>query len=129
MLLEHLKALGLHGDLGPGDRFFWYSTTGWMMWNYLVAGLLVGATIVLYDGSPAHPNLGALWQLAASERLSYFGTSAPYLLSCQKRGLEPGKKHDLSALRAIGTTGAPLPADGFGWVYRHVSPNVLLASV
>ncbi|HEY4159383.1 MAG TPA: acetoacetate--CoA ligase, partial [Polyangiaceae bacterium] len=129
MLLEHLKALGLHGDLGAQDRFFWFSTTGWMMWNYLVAGLLAEATIVLYDGSPAYPTLGALWQLAECERLTYFGTSAPFLLACQKAGLEPGKKNDLSSLRAIGTTGAPLPADGFGWVYEHVSRDVLLASV
>jgi acetoacetyl-CoA synthetase len=129
MLLEHLKALGLHGDLGARDRFFWFSTTGWMMWNYLVAGLLVEATTVLYDGSPAYPTLGALWQLAERERLTYFGTSAPFLLACQKAGLEPGKKNDLSTLRAIGTTGAPLPADGFGWVYEHVARDVLLASV
>jgi acetoacetyl-CoA synthetase len=129
ILLEHLKALGLHGDLGPGDRFFWFSTTGWMMWNYLVSGLCVRATVVLYDGSPGHPNLDALWKLAAEERLSTFGTSAPYLITCQKRGLTPGATHDLSALRVIGTTGAPLPADGFGWVYDAVKKDLLLASV
>jgi acetoacetyl-CoA synthetase len=129
ILLEHLKALGLHGDLGAGDRFFWFSTTGWMMWNYLVSGLLVRATVVLYDGSPGHPSLDALWRLSDEERLTTFGTSAPYLIACQKRGLEPGKKHDLSALRVIGTTGAPLPADGFGWVYEAVKQDLLLASV
>jgi acetoacetyl-CoA synthetase len=128
ILLEHLKVLALHSDLGPSDRFFWFSTTGWMMWNYLVSGLLVGATIVLYDGSPAHPTLGALWKLVESERLTYFGTSAPYLIACQKAGVTP-KKHDLSSLRAIGTTGAPLPADGFGWVYEAVKSDVLLGSV
>ena len=128
ILLEHLKVLALHSDLGSNDRFFWYSTTGWMMWNYLVSGLLVGATIVLYDGSPAHPTLGALWKFAEAERLSYFGTSAPYLIACQKAGVTP-KKHDLSRLRAIGTTGAPLPADGFGWVYEAVKSDVHLASV
>ena len=129
ILLEHLKAVGLHGDLGPGDRFFWFSTTGWMMWNYLVSGLAVGATIVLYDGSPAHPGLGALWKLAEAERVTYFGASAPFLLACKKAKLSPGTKHDLGALRALGTTGAPLPADGFVWVYENVKSDLLLASV
>ena len=129
MLLEHLKALALHIDLGESDVFFWFSTTGWMMWNMLASGLLVGARLVLYDGSPAFPNLLRLWQLAESERISYFGSSAPYLLACQKAGVEPGKKHDLSRIRALGTTGAPLPADGFAWVYAHVSPSLLLGSV
>jgi acetoacetyl-CoA synthetase len=129
MLLEHLKALGLHLDLGEKDRFFWFTTTGWMMWNMLVAGLLVRAVVVLYDGSPAYPDLYALWQLAAEEHLSYLGTSAPYLLACQKAALEPGQHHDLSALRGLGTTGAPLPADGFAWVYEHVSRDLLLGSV
>jgi acetoacetyl-CoA synthetase len=128
ILLEHLKALALHSDLGPSDRFFWYSTTGWMMWNYLVSGLLVGSTVVLYDGSPAYPTLGALWKLVESEKITYFGTSAPYLLACQKAGIEP-KKHDLSTLRAVGTTGAPLPADGFGWVYDAVKADLALGSV
>jgi acetoacetyl-CoA synthetase len=129
ILLEHLKALALHGDLGAADRFFWFSTTGWMMWNYLVSGLCLGATIVLYDGSPAHPGLDALWKLAESERVSYFGASAPFLLACKKAKLAPGAHHDLAALRAIGTTGAPLPADGFGWVYEAVKRDLLLASV
>jgi acetoacetyl-CoA synthetase len=129
ILLEHLKALALHGDLGPSDRFFWFSTTGWMMWNYLVSGLCLGATIVLYDGSPAHPGLDALWKLADDEGVTYFGTSAPFLLACKKAGLEPGRKHALAALRALGTTGAPLPADGFGWVYDAVKRDLLLASV
>jgi len=129
MLLEHLKALALHLDLGEDDVFFWFSTTGWMMWNMLVSGLLVGATVVLYDGSPAHPGMLALWKLAQEERISYFGTSAPYLLACQKAGTEPRKHHDLSAIRGLGTTGAPLPASGFGWVYAHVSEQLLLGSV
>ena len=129
MLLEHLKALALHLDLGEKDVFFWFSTTGWMMWNLLVSGLLVGATVVLYDGSPAFPGLHTLWKLAEEERVSYFGTSAPYLLACQKAGLEPGARHDLRAIRGLGTTGAPLPADGFGWVYTHVSADLLLGSV
>jgi acetoacetyl-CoA synthetase len=129
ILLEHLKALGLHMDLGEADVFFWFSTTGWMMWNMLVSGLLVGATIVLFDGSPAYPDLYALWRLVEAEKLSYFGASAPYLLACQKAQLEPGKEHDLRTIRGLGTTGAPLPASGFAWVYQHVSSEVLLGSV
>jgi acetoacetyl-CoA synthetase len=129
MLLEHLKALALHMDVGEKDIFFWFSTTGWMMWNMLVSGLLVGATVLLYDGSPAFPGMLALWKLAEEERVSYFGTSAPYLLACQKAGIEPGKDCDLSAIRGLGSTGAPLPAAGFGWVYAHVSDQLLLGSV
>jgi acetoacetyl-CoA synthetase len=129
ILLEHLKALALHGDLGPGDRFFWFSTTGWMMWNYLVSGLCVGATVVLYDGSPAYPGLDTLWKLAEEERVTYFGVSAPFLLACMKAQLAPGERHDLKHLRALGTTGAPLPADGFGWVYAAVKRELVLASV
>ena len=129
MLLEHLKALALHMDLGERDVFFWFSTTGWMMWNLLVSGLLVGARLVLYDGSPAAPNLLTLWKLAEAEQVTYFGSSAPFLLACQKAGVEPGAKHDLSRIRGLGTTGAPLPADGFGWVYAHVSERLLLGSV
>jgi acetoacetyl-CoA synthetase len=129
IVLEHFKALGLHCDLGEKDRFFWFSTTGWMMWNFLTSGLLLGSTIVLYDGSPGFPDLSALWQLAAQERVTYFGTSAPYLIACQKAGIEPKALADLSRLRALGTTGAPLPADGFGWVYQNVSDSLLLGSV
>ncbi|HEY6559535.1 MAG TPA: acetoacetate--CoA ligase [Polyangiaceae bacterium] len=129
ILLEHYKALALHCDLGESDRFFWFTTTGWMMWNFLISGLLVGATIVLYDGSPAHPDLGALWALAEQETLTYFGTSAPFLLSCKKAELSPAGTRDLSRLRSLGTTGAPLPADGFDWVYAHVSADLLLGSI
>jgi acetoacetyl-CoA synthetase len=129
MLLEHLKALALHMDLGEKDVFFWFSTTGWMMWNMLIGGLLVGARVVLYDGSPAHPGLHALWKLAEDEQITYFGASAPYLLACQKAGISPGRQHDLSRVRSLGTTGAPLPVDGFVWVYTHVSADLLLGSV
>ena len=129
ILLEHLKIHALHHDLGPADRFFWFSTTGWMMWNYLVSGLLVGSTVVLYDGSPAHPDLGALWRLVAEEGVTYFGTSAPYLMACRKSGLAPARVNDLSRLRAVGSTGAPLPAEGFRYVYDAVSPTVHLQSV
>jgi acetoacetyl-CoA synthetase len=129
ILLEHLKIHALHHDLGRADRFFWFSTTGWMMWNYLVSGLLVDSTIVLYDGSPAHPDLGALWRLADEERITYFGTSAPYLMACLKGGVAPAREFDLSRLRAIGSTGAPLPATGFQYVYDAVAPAAHLQSV
>ena len=129
ILLEHLKIHALHHDLGPADRFFWFTTTGWMMWNYLVSGLAVDATIVLYDGAPNHPDLGALWHLAAEEGLTYFGTSAPFLMACRKEGLAPGRDADLSALRGIGSTGAPLPGEGFRYVYEAISRSVQLQSV
>jgi acetoacetyl-CoA synthetase len=127
--LEHLKVLGLHSDLGPGERFFWFTTTGWMMWNLLISGLLVGSTIVLYDGSPAHPDLSALWQMAADEHVTYFGTSAPYIQSCLKEGLRPASTYDLTALRAVGSTGAPLTPEGFHWVASAVGRHVQIASV
>ena len=119
--LEHLKVLSLQSDLGPADRFFWFSTTGWMMWNYLASGIGVGATIVLFDGNPAHPDLSMLWTMADELELTYFGTSAPFLLQCRKEELVPRDIADLSRLRAIGSTGAPLPAEGFRWVYEAVS--------
>jgi acetoacetyl-CoA synthetase len=128
IVLEHLKALGLHQDLGPGDVFFWYTTTGWMMWNYLAGGLLAGATVVLYDGSATYPGTDALWRLAAQTGVTYFGTGAPYLLACAKAGLAPGRELDLSALRGIGSTGSPLPPEGFGWVYQDVSEDAQLGS-
>jgi acetoacetyl-CoA synthetase len=129
ILLEHTKVLALQHDLGPSDRFFWYSTTGWMMWNFLVSGLLVGATVVTYDGSPGHPDLSALWRMAADERVTYFGTSSPYLMACRKEGLRPRDMVDLAGLRSIGSTGAPLPAEGFRYVYESVSPTVHLQSI
>lgn len=129
MLVEHLKYLSLHADLGPGDRFFWFTTTGWMMWNFLVGGLLVGATLVLYDGSPVHPDDGALWQLAERAGVTYFGTSAPFILAQRQARARPGERFDLSRVRAVGSTGAPLPAEGFDWVYRHVGADLVLGSV
>jgi acetoacetyl-CoA synthetase len=129
ILLEHCKALGLHGDLGPGDRFFWFSTTGWMMWNYLNSGLLVGASIVLFDGDPGHPDLGKLWRLAGDLGVTYFGVSAPFLLACRKNAIHPKGVADLVALRSIGSTGAPLPAEGFRWVYDELGPDLLLSSI
>ena len=129
ILVEHHKVLALHNDLGPGDRFFWFSTTGWMMWNYLVSGLLVGATPVLFDGDPGAPDLAALWRMAAEEGVTFFGTSAPFLLACRKAGIVPREVADLSALRGVGSTGAPLPAEGFDWVYEAVGSDLLLSSV
>lgn len=129
MVLEHLKAIGLHCDLGPGDRFFWFTTTGWMMWNFLVGGLLTGTTLVLYDGSPGYPALSALWKLAARHRVNYFGTSAPFIQSCLKRELRPKDDFDLSALRTVGSTGAPLTTDGFRWVADAVGADVQIASI
>src|SRR5215467_9647250 len=102
---EHLKALCLHQDLGAGDVFFWYTTTGWMMWNFLAGGLLAGVTIVAYDGSATYPDTGALWRMAAETGVTYFGTGAPYLLACAKAGLAPGREHDLSRVRGVGCTG------------------------
>ena len=128
ILLEHLKMLGLHHDLGPGDRFCWFTTTGWMMWNYLVSGLTVGSTVVLVDGDPGHPDLLALWRLAEELELTMLGVGAPFLLTCRKAGLRPGTELDLSRLRSVGSTGAPLPAEGFAWVYEHVSADLLLSS-
>ncbi|OLT39133.1 acetoacetate--CoA ligase [Saccharomonospora sp. CUA-673] len=127
--VEHLKALALQQDLGPGERFFWFTTTGWMMWNFLVSGLLVGSTIVLYDGSPGHPDLGVLWRLAERHRVTVFGTSAPFVQSCLKAHLKPGDELDLSALRAIGSTGAPLSEEGFRWIAEAIGPEVQICSV
>jgi acetoacetyl-CoA synthetase len=128
IVLEHLKALSFHQDLRPGDVFTWYTTTGWMMWNYLAGGLLAGVTIVLYDGSATYPETDRLWRLAAEHDVTYLGVGAPYLVACMKAGLDPGEKVGLPALRAIGSTGSPLPPEAFGWVYEHVKPDLLLGS-
>src|SRR5271170_6075162 len=120
IVLEHLKALSFHQDLRPGDVFTWYTTTGWMMWNYLAGGLLAGLTIVLYDGSATYPDTGRLWRLAAEHGVTYLGVGAPYLVACMKAGLRPGDEVDLSRLRGIGSTGSPLPPEGFDWVYDRV---------
>ena len=127
--LGHAAALGLFHDLGPEDRFSWFSTTGWMMWNFLVSGLMTGTTIVLFDGNPAWPSLMSQWELAAETGLTYYGTSAPFLMACRKEGLEPGSAVDLSRLRGIGSTGAPLPAEGFAWVHSAVSATAQLGSM
>jgi acetoacetyl-CoA synthetase len=123
IVLEHFKALCLHQDIRPDDVFFWYTTTGWMMWNYLMGGLLAGTTVVAYDGSAVHPGADELWRLAADLGVSYFGTGAPYLVTCMKAGLRPADELDLSRLRGIGSTGSPLPPEAFDWVYAAVAPQ------
>jgi acetoacetyl-CoA synthetase len=128
ILLEHLKKLNLHVDAQPGDRLFWFTTTGWMMWNFLVGGLLTQASIVLYDGSPAAPDLDALWNLAAEAGITCFGTSAAYIAACMKGGVEPSRGRDLSRLRSVGSTGSPLSPEGFRWVYEHVGRDTWLFS-
>jgi acetoacetyl-CoA synthetase len=129
ILMEFMKFSKLHMDVQPGDRFFWFSTTGWVMWNILQGSLLSGATPILYDGSPGYPDLYVLWELAARAQMSFFGTSAAYITGCMNAGLQPGSQYDLGALRAVGSTGSPLPPEGFKWVYDHVKGDILLGSV
>ncbi len=129
VLLEHLKYLSLHNDVKSGENFFWFSTTGWMMWNFLQASLLVGATPVLYDGSPALPDLKVLWKLSEQLPIHHFGTSAPYLIALMKSGIRPGEECNLKDLRSIGSTGAPLPSEVFSWIYEGISSKVWLCSM
>jgi acetoacetyl-CoA synthetase len=128
ILLEQMKKSMLHLDLHRGERMFWFTTTGWMMWNFLIGCLFAEAAIVLYDGSPAHPDLGRLWQLAEQAGITCMGVSAGLLAGCEKAGIEPAREYDLSRLRAIGSTGSPLPPEGFRWVYEHVKRDVWLFS-
>ena len=128
VLLEHYKYLAFHNDVHPGEVFFWFTTTGWMMWNFTHAALLMGATIVLYDGSPGYPGLHALWQLAADAGIHHFGTSAPFIMACQKAGIRPAD-YSLTSLRSIGSTGSPLPPEGFSYVYESIKPGVWLCSM
>ncbi|MFC3041692.1 acetoacetate--CoA ligase [Virgibacillus xinjiangensis] len=129
ILLEHLKALTFHQDLGEEDRFFWYTTTGWMMWNFLVSGLLTGSSVILYDGSPAYPDKQMLWKFAEETQMTVFGTSASYITGCMKDELEPGNTYDLFHLKSIGSTGSPLPPEGFQWCYENVKEDLWIASV
>jgi acetoacetyl-CoA synthetase len=128
-LLEHLSEQQLHSDLKPGDRLFYFTTLGWMMWNWLVSGLASGATLLLYDGSPFHPSGNILWDYAQAERCTHFGTSAKYIDALKKAGLNPRETHDLSALRCVLSTGSPLAPDSFDYVYRSIKPDVHLASI
>ncbi len=128
ILLEHLKKVHLHIDLGPDDKFFWFTTTGWMMWNVLVSGLLSGSTILTYDGNPGYPDMNTLWEFAQETGMTCFGTSAGYLTACMNSGIEPGRDFDLSALKSVGSTGSPLPPEGFDWVYENVKEDLWLFS-
>jgi acetoacetyl-CoA synthetase len=128
-LLQHLKELVLHTDVKRGDRVFYYTTCGWMMWNWLVSSLAAGATVMLYDGSPVHPKKDVLFDFAEQERMTVFGTSAKYLAMIEKEGLAPRESHDLSALRAILSTGSPLAPQSYDYVYRKVKEDVCLASI
>jgi acetoacetyl-CoA synthetase len=129
VLLEHLKYMTFHNDVHVGDNFFWFTTTGWMMWNFLQASLLVGATAVLFDGSPTYPSINVLWEMAAKLPIHHFGTSAPFLTACMKQALKPNHQLDFSALRTIGSTGSPLPPETFEWVYEAISDNIWLCSM
>lgn len=129
ILLEHLKSLALQHDLRPGDRFCWFTTTGWMMWNLLVSALAVEATLVLFDGDPGHPDLTPLWQLAHDTQLTVLGVGAPFVMNCRRVGLEPGRSFDLAGLRQLGVTGSPLPTEGFEWAHDAVGDHVQIANV
>ncbi len=128
VVIDHLKVMGLHNDLRRGDRFFWYTTTNWMMWNMVASGLLVGATVVLYDGSPGYPGPQRLWEIAADHRVSVLGVSPGYLAGCATAGLHPATQFDLSALRTIACTGAPLPAQSYHWIHDEVGAHIQVAS-
>ncbi len=128
-LLQHLKELALHTDLGPDDRLCYFTTCGWMMWNWMVSALALGTRLVLFDGSPFHPGPQVLWDLVAEEAVTVFGTSAKYLSALEKAGAEPGRSHDLSSLRAVLSTGSPLAPESFDYVYRCIKSDLLLASI
>jgi len=128
-VLETMKANLLHLDVDAHDRYFWFSSTNWIMWNLWVSTLMSGATLLQFDGNPAYPDLDRLWRLAERERLSFFGTSPAFLGLCMKAGMKPRERFDLSALRTLGSTGSPLSEDGYRWIYREVHPDILLASI
>ncbi|SDU32948.1 acetoacetate--CoA ligase [Halopseudomonas salegens] len=128
-LLQHSKELMLHADLGPADVLFYFTTCGWMMWNWLASGLLTGASLVLFEGNPGYPDLQRLWQLAEAEGITHFGTSAKFLGSCRNAGLVPGQQHDLSAMRVLLSTGSPLLPEDFDWVYQAAKSDLLLGSI
>lgn len=129
ILLEHLKYGAFHNDFRKGERCFWFTTTGWMMWNYIHGSLLAGCTLVLFDGSPGYPDLMTLWRLADEQRVAHFGVSAAFILSCLRQELKPGRTFSFLSLRSIGSTGSTLPAEGFQWIYEHVKEAVWLASM
>jgi acetoacetyl-CoA synthetase len=124
VIVEHVKGLTFHLDLGPGDRFHWYSTTGWMMWNFQIAGLLVGSTICIFDGNPGFPDLSALWRFVGESGVHFFGAGAAFFASCQKAGVEPNRAAGLQALRGIGSTGSPLSPENYRWIFDHVRSDI-----
>ncbi len=129
ILMEHFKTLALHNDLKPDDRMFWYTSTGWMMWNYLVGALLLDSTIVLYEGDPFFPGPHALWDLADETGMTFLGASAAYVSASMRSGINPISSHSLKKLRGFGSTGSPLPAEGFVWIYSSVKRDIWLASI
>ncbi|WP_027409111.1 acetoacetate--CoA ligase [Anoxybacillus tepidamans] len=128
ILLEHLKILMIEQNITSDSTFFWFTTTGWMMWNFLIGGLLVGAKVVLYDGSPTYPDGRVLWELAERAKVTHFGTSAAFINVCMKLGISPKEMYDFSHLQAVLSTGSPLTTEGFAWVYEHVKEDVWLVS-
>lgn len=129
ILLEHFKYMAFHNDVHEGERYFWFSTTGWMMWNFVQSALLMGASIVLYDGSPTYPDFEALWAFSDKVGINHFGTSAPYLVASMKRHIEPKSKYNLKSIRSISSTGAPLPYEAFEYVYDNIKDDVWLCSM
>ncbi len=129
MLLEHFKYLAFHNDVRVGERFFWFSTAGWMMWNFALSSLLLDATLVIYEGSPSYPDLQALWKMASEAEIQHFGTSAPFVVACMKNNLKPNQYFTFPSLRSIGSTGSPLPSDGYSYLYNHVSSDLWLCSM
>jgi acetoacetyl-CoA synthetase len=128
-LVEMLKGVGLHRDIGPGDRFHWYTSTGWIMWNVQVSGLVAGATAVLYDGNPGFPDLGVLWRFASKVGATFFGAGAAFYANCMKAGIEPARIADLSTLQTLGATGSPLPPEAYQWGYAKVKRDLWLVSI
>jgi acetoacetyl-CoA synthetase len=129
ILLEQLKYATLHQDVKKGERCFWFTTTGWMMWNYIHGSLLAGGTMVLYDGHPAHPDRAKLWKLIDECSIHHFGISGSYIVSMMKSEINPKQEFNLASLRSIGSTGSPLPPEGFQWIYENVKHNVWLTSM
>ncbi|MFH4963743.1 acetoacetate--CoA ligase [Gaetbulibacter sp. M235] len=129
VLLEHLKYMAFHNDVHQEERYFWYTTTGWMMWNFLQSALLMGASIVLYDGSPTYPDFNKLWEFSEKIKITHFGTSAPFLVASMKNNITPKNQYDLNTLRSISSTGAPLPFEAFEYVYKNIKSDVWLCSM
>ncbi|MBR9870309.1 MAG: acetoacetate--CoA ligase [Gammaproteobacteria bacterium] len=129
LLINHAKELMLHGDVGPEDRFLYFTTCGWMMWNWQASALMTGAAVITVDGSPGYPSLDVLWDTVAKEKVTHYGTSARFIAGCRKAGLKPAKAHDQSALRVVFSTGSPLLPEDYDWVYSDGAPNVLLGSI